>query len=250
MPDEMFAFAESARRPWAAGHHRRRRRRRTPAGDAGRQDHRARCSACRSPSRHLGGQDSLYSIVQMPAGVPVATFAIGEAGATNAALFAVALLAAGDAALTAALDAYRRQRHDDAAAAVLPPRMTSASMITPPATLGILGGGQLGRYFVMAARTMGYRTIVLEPDPNAPAGGVADEHLVAAYDDRGSAATSRVRVRRGDHRVRESSVGGDGMAQHAAPRSVRRRAPSPSLRTVSWRRRSSATRASRSLRSR
>ena len=56
-------------------------------------------------------------------------------------------------------------------------------MITPPATLGILGGGQLGRYFVMAARTMGYRTIVLEPDPHAPAAAVADEHLVAAYGD-------------------------------------------------------------------
>ncbi|MEY2552246.1 MAG: 5-(carboxyamino)imidazole ribonucleotide synthase [Ilumatobacteraceae bacterium] len=56
-------------------------------------------------------------------------------------------------------------------------------MITPPATLGVLGGGQLGRYFVMAARTMGYGTIVLEPDPHAPAGSVADEHLVAAFDD-------------------------------------------------------------------
>ena len=56
-------------------------------------------------------------------------------------------------------------------------------VIQPPATLGILGGGQLGRYFVMAARTMGYATIVLEPDPGAPAGAVADEHLVAAYDD-------------------------------------------------------------------
>lgn len=56
-------------------------------------------------------------------------------------------------------------------------------MITPPATLGILGGGQLGRYFVIAARTMGYRTIVLEPDPHAPGGRVADEHLVAAYGD-------------------------------------------------------------------
>ena len=56
-------------------------------------------------------------------------------------------------------------------------------MITPPATLGVLGGGQLGRYFVMAARTMGYGTVVLEPDPHAPAGNVADEHLVAAYDD-------------------------------------------------------------------
>ncbi len=55
--------------------------------------------------------------------------------------------------------------------------------ITPPSTLGILGGGQLGRYFVIAARTMGYRTMVLEPDPFAPAGAVADRHLVAAYDD-------------------------------------------------------------------
>lgn len=57
------------------------------------------------------------------------------------------------------------------------------SAIVPPATLGILGGGQLGRYFVIAARVMGYRTIVLEPDPHAPAGAVADVHLVADYDD-------------------------------------------------------------------
>ncbi len=56
-------------------------------------------------------------------------------------------------------------------------------MIKPPAMLGILGGGQLGRYFVMAARTMGYRTTVLEPDSHAPAGKVADVHIVAAYDD-------------------------------------------------------------------
>ena len=56
-------------------------------------------------------------------------------------------------------------------------------MITPPATVGVLGGGQLGRYFVLAAHTMGYRTVVLEPDPSAPAGKVADVHLVADYDD-------------------------------------------------------------------
>jgi len=55
--------------------------------------------------------------------------------------------------------------------------------VLPPATIGVLGGGQLGRYFVMAARTMGYRTMVLEPDPQAPGGAVADVHLVAAYDD-------------------------------------------------------------------
>ena len=58
-------------------------------------------------SKALNGLDSLLSIVQMPAGVPVATFAIGPAGATNAALFAAAMLAAQDPAVAAALDAYR-----------------------------------------------------------------------------------------------------------------------------------------------
>ncbi|MGI9644384.1 MAG: 5-(carboxyamino)imidazole ribonucleotide synthase [Ilumatobacteraceae bacterium] len=56
-------------------------------------------------------------------------------------------------------------------------------MITPPATVGMLGGGQLGRYALIAATKMGYRTIVLDPDPSAPAGVVANDHLVAAYDD-------------------------------------------------------------------
>jgi 5-(carboxyamino)imidazole ribonucleotide mutase len=59
------------------------------------------------PSRHLAGQDSLLSIVQMPKGVPVATFAIGPSCAANAGLFAVALLAATDAALAAKLERYR-----------------------------------------------------------------------------------------------------------------------------------------------
>ena len=58
-------------------------------------------------SRVLNGVDSLLSIVQMPAGIPVATFAIGTAGATNAALFAAALLAGGDARIASALEAYR-----------------------------------------------------------------------------------------------------------------------------------------------
>ncbi|HLF97331.1 MAG TPA: 5-(carboxyamino)imidazole ribonucleotide synthase [Methylococcaceae bacterium] len=57
-------------------------------------------------------------------------------------------------------------------------------MILPGATLGILGGGQLGRMFTVAARTMGYRVVVLEPDEKSPAGQMADEHLVARYDDR------------------------------------------------------------------
>jgi 5-(carboxyamino)imidazole ribonucleotide synthase len=56
-------------------------------------------------------------------------------------------------------------------------------MILPPATLGMLGGGQLGRFFVMAAHEMGYRVVVLDPDANSPAGRIADRHLQAAYDD-------------------------------------------------------------------
>ncbi|HYN31551.1 MAG TPA: 5-(carboxyamino)imidazole ribonucleotide synthase [Ilumatobacteraceae bacterium] len=59
----------------------------------------------------------------------------------------------------------------------------SLQPITPPATIGVLGGGQLGRYAVMAATAMGYRTMVLDPDPSAPAGMVANDHLVAQYDD-------------------------------------------------------------------
>ena len=72
------------------------------------------------PSKHLAGQDSLYSIVQMPKGIPVATFAIGEAGAANAALFAVSLLAASDASLVEKLSAYREQLKDQVLAMQLP----------------------------------------------------------------------------------------------------------------------------------
>lgn len=56
-------------------------------------------------------------------------------------------------------------------------------MILPPATLGMLGGGQLGRFFVIAAHELGYRVVVLDPDAQSPAGRIADRHLVAAYDD-------------------------------------------------------------------
>lgn len=56
-------------------------------------------------------------------------------------------------------------------------------MLLPGSTIGMLGGGQLGRMFTVAARTLGYKVIVLEPDPLSPAGQLADEHQIAAYDD-------------------------------------------------------------------
>ena len=120
MPDEMFAYAESA-----AG-----RGLRAIIAGAGGAAHLPGMLAAKTlvpvlgvpvPSRHLSGVDSLHSIVQMPAGVPVATFAIGDAGATNAALFAVALLAADDADLRSRLDDDRAERHHVAESSVLPP---------------------------------------------------------------------------------------------------------------------------------
>jgi 5-(carboxyamino)imidazole ribonucleotide mutase len=120
MPDEMFAYAESA-----VG-----RGLRVIIAGAGGAAHLPGMLAAKTvvpvlgvpvPSRHLSGVDSLHSIVQMPAGVPVATFAIGDAGATNAALFAVALLASDDDGLRSQLDDYRAERRHAAESSVLPP---------------------------------------------------------------------------------------------------------------------------------
>ncbi len=75
------------------------------------------------PSRYLRGEDSLLSIVQMPKGVPVATFAIGEAGAANAALHAIACLATTDAALRVKLEAFRARQTEAARGMVIPPHV-------------------------------------------------------------------------------------------------------------------------------
>jgi 5-(carboxyamino)imidazole ribonucleotide mutase len=74
------------------------------------------------PSKYLKGQDSLLSIVQMPKGIPVATFAIGEAGAANAALFAIAQLAVNDKALSEKLEQFRQAQHQKVLEMTLPPQ--------------------------------------------------------------------------------------------------------------------------------
>lgn len=121
MPDEMFSYAEAARD----------RGLQAIIAGAGGAAHLPGMLAAKTivpilgvpvASRHLAGHDSLLSIVQMPAGIPTATFAIGEAGATNAALFAVAMLAVHDGELATALMEYRAARRDAAAASELPPR--------------------------------------------------------------------------------------------------------------------------------
>ena len=118
-PDAMFAYAESARS----------RGLKCIIAGAGGAAHLPGMIASKTtipvlgvpvPSKHLAGQDSLYSIVQMPKGIPVATFAIGEAGAANAALFAVSLLANVDASLAAKLADYRERLKEQVAAMQLP----------------------------------------------------------------------------------------------------------------------------------
>ena len=78
------------------------------------------------PSRYLRGADSLLSIVQMPTGIPVATFAIGEAGAANAALFAIAMLANSDPTLKTRLDTFRENQTAKVEAMTVPPSSPSA----------------------------------------------------------------------------------------------------------------------------
>ncbi len=72
------------------------------------------------PSKHLMGLDSLLSMVQMPGGIPVATFAVGEAGATNAALFAVSILALSDAAVAERLNGFRQNQTEKVLSKTLP----------------------------------------------------------------------------------------------------------------------------------
>jgi len=120
MPDEMFEYAEDAAP----------RGLRAIIAGAGGAAHLPGMLAAKTivpvlgvpvPSKYLRGEDSLLSIVQMPTGIPVATFAIGEAGAANAALFAAAMLAAADPALARKLAAFRLKQTAAARAMRVPP---------------------------------------------------------------------------------------------------------------------------------
>mgnify|MGYP002542278955 FL=1 len=119
MPDEMFEYAATARDRGLA----------CLIAGAGGAAHLPGMLAAKCvvpvlgvpvPSKYLRGEDSLYSIVQMPKGVPVATFAIGEAGAANAALYAVTILAVTDKALYAKLQDFRKEQNAKARAMELP----------------------------------------------------------------------------------------------------------------------------------
>ena len=122
MPDDMFAYAETA-----VG-----RGLKAIIAGAGGAAHLPGMLAAKTTvpilgvpvaSKHLSGVDSLHSIVQMPKGIPVATFAIGAAGAANAALFAVAMLANHDIVLRAKLEDFRAEQTQMARGMTLPPKL-------------------------------------------------------------------------------------------------------------------------------
>ena len=124
MPDEMFAYAEAAVS----------RGLKAIIAGAGGAAHLPGMLAAKTivpvlgvpvPSKYLRGEDSLLSIVQMPKGIPVATFAIGEAGAANAALFAVAMLAQHDSSLSEKLQGFRLEQTEVARQMSLPPAKAS-----------------------------------------------------------------------------------------------------------------------------
>ena len=159
------------------GDHRRRRRRRPSAGHDRGADRRCRCSACRWRSKALRGVDSLLSIVQMPAGIPVGTLAIGKAGAVNAALLA----ARGAGAVRprprrpprrlARRARPRRWPRDRKLRMIIRDWLDpTRQQVSPGVTIGILGGGQLGAHAGArrrAARHSAATSIAAEPDSPA-----------------------------------------------------------------------------------
>ena len=154
-------------------------------------------------SKALSGQDSLLSIVQMPAGIPVGTLAIGRAGAVNAGLMAAAILATTDDALAARLDAWRQKQSDSIALAPVDdaPKTNNqhrrrSDMLQPGDTIGILGGGQLGRMMALAASKIGLKSHIYCPDPASPAFDVSSRHTCADYEDKAALETFASSVKR------------------------------------------------------
>ena len=190
-------------------------------------------------SQALKGMDSLLSIVQMPAGVPVGTLAIGKAGAINA----------GAARRRDARDQRRGARGAARAWREDANRIgrRSARMIVPPgSTIGIIGGGQLGRMLAIAAAQLGYKCHIFDPHERPCAADVAAHFTRADFDDVAALERFGASGRRRDLRVREPA--GRAARSRSATSCGRAPARSPSRRTARARSSSSRTAARRSRR--
>ena len=177
-------------------HHRRRRRRRASAGHDGGEDLAAGARRARAVE---GAQrlDSLLSIVQMPAGIPVGTLAIGAAGATNAALLAASILANKYDDVRTALDQFRAEQ---TASVLAQPRSQPTRRTIM--RIGIIGAGQLGRMLALAGYPLGLRFVFLDQSADAPGAQVGTHRhrrIRRPQQARGAGARSR----RGHVRRRE-----------------------------------------------
>ena len=217
MPDDMFAYAEAA-----AG-----RRPGRPSSPGRRAAHLPGMLAAKTTvpvlgvpvaSRHLRGVDSLHSIVQMPKGIPVATFAIGTAGAANAALFAVAMLANDRPVLRQRLDALPRRADPNWPAhdLDLPQRWPLLAFVARRHA-GVMGG-QLGRMFVHAGAGHGLFHRRARPRPDSPCRpGERTTTSSTGYEDEGPAGDDATSARHQHHRVRERAPPAAGrLAGHRA----------------------------------
>ncbi len=254
MPDEMFAYAESARE----------RGLEAIIAGAGGAAHLPGMLASKTvipvlgvpiPSKYLRGEDSLLSIVQMPRGVPVATFAIGEAGAVERG--AVRDRDARDRRRRPRDEARPVPRHADGEGAQHDPAALSAqgrgmggAAIPPGSWLGLLGGGQLGRMFCMAAQSLGYKVCVLDPGSDSPAGAVADDHIARGLPRPDRTGGTRRALPRRDDRVRERPGRARSSSSPSTATSARKPRASRSRRTASPRSASSRRAASTSRRTR
>ena len=229
-PVEMAEYARRVEARGLRGDHRRRRRRGAPAGHGRRAHHAA---GARRARREPGAQglDSLLSIVQMPAGVPVGTLAIGKAGATNAALLAVAILATTDAGAARAT-ARVPSRADVDASSRTPSHERRAH--SSRLDVGVLGSGQLGRMFAIAARRMGYRVHTSRPTTTRPPARSPTSRSARPTTISTPFATVRPRRRRRHVRVRERARRDDrcGRGHRARPAERPRAAhhPAPAAR--------------------
>ena len=198
------------------------------------------------PSKHLQGLDSLLSIVQMPAGVPVATFAIGAAGAQNAALCAAAVLALNDPELAQRLDKLRREQTRRVLDLQLP-----GSARDPARRHGRRPRRGAARAGCSPSRPAPWATAssCSIPIPGSPAGQVADGHLQAAYTDARRARRPRRRAAPPSPPSSRTSPPRRSSGWRAPAGCVRRSRRSRSRRTASPRRRSSSDAGFRTARS-
>ena len=219
-PERLYDYAKGARERGLQGDHRRRRRRGAPARHDRLDDRAAGARRAGREPKRSKGLDSLLSIVQMPAGVPVGTLAIGEAGATNAGAARGADPGASDdgARRPASWRGARRRPQRSPRR----PRIMPDSPLPPGSTIGILGGGQLGRMLALAAARLGLTATSIPTSRTPGLRRRCRRAPSAPIDDEAALARLCRERRRGHLRVRERAGRARSQVAGASRRCFRR----------------------------